>query len=135
MWLLFAAQTSCVQVFACVRVFLGIPVVFLGSGASPASEEQLQRVKLVAADRTGAAADCPDSCGCACFGGGSGQTRLSRTRTTSCIVGRSDGCLLLQRSANWKTFLTSPRSLHVSVMSGSTISMTVLSAALDRICR
>jgi len=33
-------------------VFLGIPVVFLGSGASPASEEQLQRVELVAADRT-----------------------------------------------------------------------------------
>jgi len=52
-------------VFACVRVFLGIPVVFLGSGASPASEEQLQRVELVAADRTDID-ECSEKLACSC---------------------------------------------------------------------
>lgn len=63
---------------------------------------------------------------CLLRGGPAGQT------ATSCMVGRSDGCLLLlQRSANWNTFLTSPGSLHVSVMSW----WTVFSAALDMIWR
>ena len=61
-------------------------------------------------------------------------TSEPRTRATSCIVGLSPGCFLVHRSASWNTFFTAPRSLQVAVTSGSTVSMTALLAAFDRIC-
>ena len=58
---------------------------------------------------------------------------LPRTRTTSCIVGLSIGCLFVHKRASWKTFLASLRSLHVAVISGSTVSITALLAVFDKI--
>lgn len=69
-----------------------------------------------------------------CLGSSGDGIRLVRTRVTSCMVGRSTGCFLVHRSASWNTFFTSPRSLHVSEISGSTVSMTALLVVLERIC-
>lgn len=65
--------------------------------------------------------------------GVAGGTRLPRTLVTSCMVGLSDGCLLVQRRASWNTFFTAARSLQVAVISGSTVSITALFAVLDKI--
>uniref|UniRef100_A0A2P2NNR9 Uncharacterized protein n=1 Tax=Rhizophora mucronata TaxID=61149 RepID=A0A2P2NNR9_RHIMU len=35
-----------------------------------------------------------------CFGGVGDGTRLHKTRVTSCMVGRSDGCLMVHRRAS-----------------------------------